>query len=119
MKPLVTCLILVMFLMTGGGEARGYELRGAGNLSCGRWSAQRSDGLHSAGTNLPDGSHYLTESWVAGFLSGMGYAGKQGGEPFHGVDNDGIFAWIDNYCRAHPIERLAEAVKAFSQMRSQ
>jgi hypothetical protein len=29
------------------------------------------------------------------------------------MDANGISGWIDNYCRAHPIEDISEAAKAF------
>jgi hypothetical protein len=44
------------------------------------------------------------QAWVVGFLSGVGFVGQNGDDPSDGVDADGIWAWIDNYCRAHPIE---------------
>jgi hypothetical protein len=52
-----------------------------------------------------------TEAWVLGFLSGLGVAGV--GDPLNGVDNEGVMAWIDNYCQSHPINRLVDAAKAF------
>jgi hypothetical protein len=38
--------------------------------------------------------------WVLWFLSGIGFAGI--GNPLNGTDTDGIWAWVDNYCRDHP-----------------
>jgi hypothetical protein len=29
-----------------------------------------------------------------------------------GTDSQGIFAWIDSYCRSHHLEKLADAVSA-------
>jgi hydrogenase/urease accessory protein HupE len=51
-------------------------------------------------------------AWVLGFLSGVGFAAS-GLDPLNNMDGEGIWAWIDNYCRAHPIEQLSEATAAF------
>ena len=29
-----------------------------------------------------------------------------------GTDADGVFAWIDNYCSAHPLETIYSAAEA-------
>ena len=48
------------------------------------------------------------EQWVAGFLSGM--AVKQSGSDFlNGLDAEAVFGWLDNYCSAHPLERISNA----------
>jgi hypothetical protein len=53
----------------------------------------------------------LDLAWVLGFLSGIGSTGI--GDPLRQMDADGVAAWIDNYCRAHPIKAIADAVAEF------
>jgi len=33
----------------------------------------------------------------------------------NGTDADGVWAWIDNYCQEHPIDRLFIAAEAFAK----
>jgi hypothetical protein len=49
-----------------------------------------------------------------GFLSGIGYEGDANLNPLNGMDAYGVWAWIDNYCQAHPIETIMEAAEAFA-----
>jgi hypothetical protein len=80
-----------------------YHLIGQGTASCGKWTAVRHD-EHALGH----------EQWILGFLSGVGWGGAEFGDnPLSGTDADGVLAWIDNYCRAHPLEWLAVAGGAF------
>ena len=44
---------------------------------------------------------------VSGYLSGR--AGVSGGDFLKGTDNDSIFLWLDNYCRANPQMDLEQA----------
>jgi hypothetical protein len=71
----------------------GYRVIGEGTASCGAWTEDR--GIRRA---MPD------ESWVLGFLSGIGYTGDETIDPLKNMDAKGVTAWIDNYCAAHPIE---------------
>ena len=36
-----------------------------------------------------------------------------GDDPLAGADVEGIMAWPDNYCQAHPIEKIVDAAEAF------
>jgi hypothetical protein len=55
----------------------------------------------------------MVESWVMGFLSGIGFERSPEVEPLHGIDADGVWAWIDNYCQANPLKDIAVAAAAF------
>jgi hypothetical protein len=52
------------------------------------------------------------EWWVVGFLSGLSVGFLTGVNAdddvgfLSGQDADGIYAWIDNYCKANPLEKL-------------
>jgi hypothetical protein len=111
-RPLI---VLTALLAVGAAEAEvgAYHAIGAGNKSCGSWSAHRHE--YNPGGRPTAGTQASTEdaSWVVGFLSGIGFVGEKGDDPLNGVDADGVWAWIDNYCRAHPIESIARAASAF------
>jgi hypothetical protein len=91
-------------------DAGAAMIIGPGALSCGQWLTDRQgQGRYGAET---------MEMWIAGYLSGVdAYV-------FHGdlrkdADSAGLFAWIDNYCHAHPLDdvavatdRLIDALKA-------
>jgi len=65
--------------------------------SCGTWIAMRRDRRALGG-----------EQWVLGFLSGVGFLGvADGWNLLKGVDANGVWAWIDNYCQANPLKDLA------------
>lgn|SRR5487761_2031756 len=79
------------------------EVRGNGGVSCGTWSADHS----SKSTSEAD------KEWVLGFLSGVASAtGQDVLNPSTSVDPGGLFAWIDKYCQAHPLNTLNNAAEA-------
>jgi hypothetical protein len=103
MRIVLACLVVTALTI----EARSvgaYILIGSGTSSCGTWTADR---------RAPDGPPaLLDEQWVMGFLSGIGYVGQQQDDPLRGIDAEAVFAWIDNYCRDHPLEHIVDASKA-------
>jgi hypothetical protein len=95
-------------------EARARTMiGGSASTSCGAWTTERSHLI----PGVPVGPEYINamedESWVLGFLSGIGFANQNGDDPLSGVDTDGIWAWVDNYCRDHPLDTIAKAATAF------
>jgi hypothetical protein len=103
---LLACPFLTAALLISSAEAAQpgtYNLLGLGTISCGTWTAWRREGRAS-----------LPEQWILGFLSGVGYEGGGGDNPLNGVDADAVWAWMDNYCRANPLDRVAKAGAAFA-----
>jgi hypothetical protein len=97
--------ILTAALLISSAEAAqlgNYNLLGSGTISCGTWTALRRQGQAS-----------LPEQWILGFLSGVGYEGGGRDNPLSGVDADAVWAWMDNYCHANPLDHIAEAGAAF------
>jgi hypothetical protein len=108
MRPLILAAVaVILFAGTAGAADNGnYTAMGWGNGSCGSWTAARRtpQGMQARGNG----------EWVLGFLSGAGAMGlSQGYDPLHGTDPEGVLAWVDNYCRDHPLESIAEAASAF------
>ena len=106
--PIKRTLILAAAasLGLGSAEAQTYTAAGAGNDSCGTWSADR---------RVPYAPPALQDTqWILGFLSGVGFMAKVAGiDPLHGVDSQAVLAWIDNYCRDNPLSSIADAGAAF------
>jgi hypothetical protein len=75
---------------------------GPGGVTCGEWQQHRS---------TRNTAVFQLEAWVAGFLSGYNLASD--------IDflapkatEVAYYAWIDNYCRQNPLNRVSEAATA-------
>jgi hypothetical protein len=113
MRFLLLLTVLSVGLMAGVTEAQAYVMTGSGTVSCGSWSAHRRE-YDPGGKSTIGSQKSMDESaWVLGFLSGIGFIHTNGADPLDGVDADGVWAWIDNYCQAHPIENVGQAAAAF------
>jgi len=72
------------------------------DYSCERWTAdRRHDGVAAR----------QDEQWVLGYLSAV--ADWSDLDPLHGIDGQGVWVWMDNYCQANPLVRITEAASAF------
>ncbi len=72
--------------------------------SCGTWTAER---------RAPDPAVAMQyEQWILGFMAGAGEFSLNL-DPLNGVDTQGVWARIDNYCAAHPLDLVATAGSAF------
>jgi hypothetical protein len=90
--------LLVGMLST---TAQAYEVFGdCSSVSCSQWLEDRQSA---------SSEHYADENWVLGFLTGVNAATSS--TTGSGSDAEGKFAWIDNYCRAHPLELLVGAAE--------
>src|SRR5271166_2561780 len=76
---------------------------GAGiDYSCERWTADRRQDSVAARQD---------EQWVLGYLSAV--ADWTDLDPLLGIDGQGVWAWMDNYCQANPPVKITEAASAF------
>jgi len=102
-------LAIAVTLLISSAEAAAqpgtYRLIGSGTLSCGSWTALRRQG-----------QAWLAEQWILGFLSGVGYKGAGVHDPLNGLDAKAVWAWMDNYCQANPLEQIAEVAAAFAEI---
>ena len=57
----------------------------------------------------------VEESSLTGFLTAIGWVGQDGADPLEGVDAAAVFAWIDNYCSAHPLDQIVIGAEQFSR----
>jgi hypothetical protein len=98
MKISFPILLAVLVLSTNAHGGTTYF--GAGVNSCGSWTeewARDSQRLE------------LWKAWVLGFVSGANIYAEHGDFLRGPVDAPAIYAWINNYCRAHPLESLRDA----------
>jgi hypothetical protein len=86
-------------------EASAFTMRGAGaSGSCGLWLRNRAEPLASHAMGM----------WALGFLSGAPFTDpRPDADPLGKTDADGVYYWLDNYCRANPTVEFSEAVIAF------
>ena len=71
--------------------AAAYTVHGAGNISCGQWTATK-------------GARYNAEGWVQGYISAYDMHVFKGENVAKGIDAAGLFGWIDNYCATHQLD---------------
>ena len=95
--PFVLTLALYVFISPAVANEALYHNFGAGVDSCGTWLAEK-------GTMLGN----LNNMWVLGFITAFNrYALVTDRNVALGTNADGMVAWIDNYCRAHPLDSIA------------
>jgi hypothetical protein len=80
------------------------EIRG--ERSCGRWLETRPSGV-----DRNNGEAVVaTEGWLVGFMAGL--AMGTGRDALRGTDLPSMAAWVDNYCKANPLDGLSNAGEA-------
>jgi hypothetical protein len=52
--------------------------------------------------------------WILGFLSGVGWVHLDGQNPLDGLDAQAVWAWVDNWSHAHPLDNLTRAGEVFA-----
>jgi hypothetical protein len=67
-------------------------------LSCSTWTITSKQSYESQ----------VYSKWVFGFISGINLENPSG-DFLQGRDADGLIAWIDNYCRSNPLNRITQA----------
>lgn len=84
-------------------SAAAVEIKGS--RSCSHWL---DDSRYAKSTTEMNRVPLLiAKSWFLGYLSGR--ADESGRNFLKGTDNDSIFLWLDNYCRANPNQALENA----------
>jgi hypothetical protein len=103
---MISLAVVLLSALSTSAEAAEFQEIGLGLSSCASWTEARSDQAKLASD--------MYQQWVVGFLSGVGYTGIA--NPLLGMDADGVWAWVDNHCRGHPIDKIADAAKAFNSI---
>jgi hypothetical protein len=100
--------LLVLATLSGRGVAQGRaegaivtSLGAGGRISCGTWLEERRTQRHSE-----------TGSWALGYLTGVSM-NVDVGNPLRNVDSNGVFYWLDNWCRGEATTLFVNALDAF------
>jgi len=101
MSQLLRRFLLLAIFFIGATQVAKAEVRqmiGLGSSqTCGTWTAERKKSEHGSMTPMASG----IAAWSLGFLSGINLVNK-GSNLLETVDAEAIWAWLDNYCAAHP-----------------
>jgi len=116
--------MIVTLMLCFEAEAKdGFVSYGWGIKSCGVWTKDQAERLSiGADGNMPSkfGSNIAPQTqWVVGFISAFNYYKGATADVTNGTDMNGVFAWIDNYCAAHPLDPIAKATMALIDELSQ
>lgn len=68
--------------------------------SCASWTEARATG----GSRRQE-----QEGWVLGFITGLNAFGRNSGNIAPGTTASGLLGWIDNYCKANPLDSVTTA----------
>ena len=110
-KCRIITIITATLLLTTSLEinhAVAYTVAGNGTRSCGSWTEDRIALRMAPRGTEPRTIAWDSMGWILGFLSGVGFAGDHT-DPLHGIDNNAVMAWIDNYCRNNPLKDIGDA----------
>jgi hypothetical protein len=91
--------VLLYVAISGSAQAAPsgqYTTYGEGSLSCGTWLAHRTGG-----------EQYPYNAWVLGWVSAAGYYQVRGA--LRDTDSNALIAWVDKYCREHPLDPINKA----------
>lgn len=88
-------------------QAQPSPIMGTGAFSCGQWVESRA-----LKEEAVDG---ILIQWQLGFLSGMNFKGNSIKEMVILPDAPSILLYMDNYCKAHPLEKVMEGSLALYQ----
>lgn len=100
-------LFLIMQAAHAEDPAKGVVIWGIGQISCGRFIQERE---RRAG---PYGSYDATfRQWLLGFITALNWAGPDRRDLLAGADAEGAMLWIENYCRARPLDTFFDAALA-------
>lgn len=97
-------------------QRQGWAVVGVGQYSCGTFVMETREQTPSK-RMLWGGQKYFSQAgayaqWLTGFVSGVNAAAPAGKRQVT-VDLDGIYLWVENYCKKHPDKMLMYAAGAF------
>ena len=94
--------VLVSGPVWGADSKGGYQIYGPGTESCGFWTESRKGAANVS-------RYHLSAAWVLGFLTASNLLSPGAYDITKGVGNEGLFAWIDNYCSQNPLKSISYA----------
>ena len=109
------CLCAALILGSVPLPAHSQTGMGAGQQSCGSWSASRA----AKDDVAAQAKVAMMSQWVLGYLTKRGLSGLSMVTPsisaaLAKTDADGVIAWIDKQCREHPLDNVNSAALMLS-----
>jgi hypothetical protein len=107
MRPLLHSLLAVAILMStvlqvvARSDNSSFTALTMGTHTCGAWLEQRARPV--------SGRNQVYEGWVLGFLTAANLLNDSDTDLLKHIDGQSALAWIDNFCRANPLDRLDTA----------
>jgi hypothetical protein len=110
MRLLVMTAVLALALCFKAEAQNNYMIAGWGPQSCAAWTKIQAG--EPRDVDAP-------RQWVLGFVSAFNAYESPTGDVTKTADTNGLFAWIDNYCAAHPLDKISTATMALISELSQ
>jgi hypothetical protein len=77
-----------------------------GDMTCPKWTSNRADPTTAV----------QSRSWLLGFMTGLAITSQT--DVLQYTDAESVGLWMDNYCRAHPLDTVATSGLAlFTELR--
>jgi hypothetical protein len=102
----ILLLVALFFALSTGFSANSSAVTVKGMENCRDWVKSHAE------QPAPSLDMHIDNAWLAGYLSGVAVARNI--DFLHGVDDNIIGSWINNYCRNHPSDLVGYAADALS-----
>jgi hypothetical protein len=87
-------LLLSAAMTLGMAWSNAHALSSIGDRTCGQWATRKQ---------MPY-NELSAEAWLMGFMTGPAVGTSK--DVLADTDGDSVNLWMDNYCRAHPLDRV-------------
>ena len=84
-------------------------IKGSGNDNCGEWLQLRQAIAAQRATESQVVTLVMEQSWIDGFVSGLNATSVYGVDLLASKPGEGMYAWVDNYCRSKPLNSVFDA----------
>jgi hypothetical protein len=114
--------ILLAIVIVGASAPAIYAqtIKGSGNDNCGEWLQLRQAVAMQRATTTQVTILVMEQSWIDGFVSGLNATNLHGVDLLASKPGEGMYAWIDNYCRSKPLDSILDAsLSLVKELRSQ
>jgi hypothetical protein len=94
---------IILTLSSSVSWSRDPSILGSGYRSCGNWTSEREGKTERS---------YEFAQWILGYITAVNiYVLQYDDDVTKGADNAELLVWIDDYCRAHPLDRIEDAAE--------
>ncbi len=104
---IVACGLLACGSSAARAQQRDFHVLGAGLQTCGAWTEARHSDDYDEKLKAA-----VIEEWVEGFVSALDMVSPAVNKGTLSTNSDGATGWLDNYCSAHPLDRIGDAAQS-------